>query len=205
MQTTTRNIPVWSAIPETVVEKRLGSIGSGFIVRGALAIAFGNILWAWPAPTVAVMLSLFAAFAVVDGSVALWTATKASSGERSSLVIQGIATLGAGIIGLIWPGITALALLYVIAGWAVLKGVGELALAFRGSDVVVHPVWLGIAGFLTVAFGFSMFIFPVSGALAVVTLIAVVALVTGVLNIVTGVQARRARHDLRELRQADHS
>jgi uncharacterized membrane protein HdeD (DUF308 family) len=176
----------------------------GFVIRGLLAVGYSVLLLAWPAPTVAIMLALFAAFAVVDGSVALWTASKAASGERSSLVVQGLATIASGIVGMIWPQITALALLYVIGGWAVVKGVGEVSLAVKGAEFVEHPVLLGLAGVATVAFGLGMFVHPGAGALAVITLIAMVALVTGIADIATGVQAHRARRALAERRQPIH-
>jgi uncharacterized membrane protein HdeD (DUF308 family) len=181
-----------------VVEESLGTISRGILSRGLLAVAYGVVLLVWPGPTVGILMVLFGAYAVVDGTVALWTAAKASPGERWPLAIQGVASVTAGLIGVVWPGITALALLYVIGTWAVVKGIVEFTTAVRRPVFVEHPVLLGTSGVLAVAFGVMVFVHPGAGALAVVTLIALLALAGGTSLIVTGIQLSRTKHYLHE-------
>jgi uncharacterized membrane protein HdeD (DUF308 family) len=177
-----------------VVEESLGTLSRGLLSRGLLAVAYGLVLLVWPGPTVGILMVLFGAYAIVDGSVALWTAAKAAPGERWPSVIQGGASVVAGIVGVVWPGISALALLYVIGGWAMVKGIVEFATAVRRPVFVEHPVLLGTSGVLAMAFSVMVFVHPGAGALAVVTLIALLALAGGTSLIVTSIQLSRTRH-----------
>jgi uncharacterized membrane protein HdeD (DUF308 family) len=182
----------------TFVEKSLTTMSRGILLRGVLAVAFGLVLLAWPGPTVGVLLTLFGFYAVVDGVSALWAASKAPSGERWPLVVQGVASVGSGVVGVIWPGISALALLYVIGAWAVIKGITELGTAIRRPAFVEHPVLLGSAGVLAMLFGVTVFVHPGAGALAVVTLMAILALTVGTLSIVASVRLGRATNEVHE-------
>jgi uncharacterized membrane protein HdeD (DUF308 family) len=166
----------------------------GLIVKGVLALAFGVVLLVWPAPTVLAIVLTFGTFALVDGFADLVAGITAPSGERSWPIVQGLVSVAAGAVVWAWPGITALALLYVIAGWAVAKGLVELAAAVqapvdRGSRVLV-----GITGLLTVAFGVVMFAHPGAGAVALVTLIAALAFATGIALVAAGWELGRT-HD----------
>ena len=187
-----------SEILGAVAEGSLSNISRGFALRGVGAVAYGMALLIWPGPTVAVMFTLFGFYAIADGAVALWTSAKAAPGERWPSAIQGFASVSAGLIGFIWPGITALALLYVIGSWAVFKGIVEMTTAITRPDLVEHPVLLGLAGLLAIGFGVAVWVHPGAGALAVVTLMAVVAISVGVTFIGVSLRAHRAKDDLHQ-------
>ena len=179
--------------------KRLTGTARGRVVKGVLAIAFGVVLLAWPAPTVLAMVLTFGAFTVVNGVYALVDGIKAPPGERAWPVFQGVVDIAAGLVVWAWPGITALALLYVIAGWALVKGVVEIVAAFRlDLDGEARAV-AGIVGLLTVAFGVIMLARPGAGALALISLIAALAICTGVAFVVAGYQLGHARKEVRDL------
>lgn len=179
------------------------STARGRVVKGLLAITFGVVLLAWPAPTVVAMVLTFGAFTIAGGISSLVDAWSAPPGERSAAVVHGIVDLAAGALVWAWPGITALALLYVIAGWSVVKGVVEISAAFRHRDDDeadgTTRALVGITGLLTVTFGLIMFARPGAGALALLSLIAALAICVGVSSIVTGHQLGRARKDVAEL------
>jgi uncharacterized membrane protein HdeD (DUF308 family) len=101
-----------------------------------------------------------------------------------------LAGVGAGVITLLWPGITALALLYVIAAWALVTGGLEIAAAIRLRKVMTGEWLLVLAAIASIALGILLVLFPGSGALALVLWIGAYAFVSGVLFIALGFRLR---------------
>ena len=101
-------------------------------VRGCAAILFGIAALIWPDLTLWALVVLFGAWMLVDGVFALWAAITGQERERRwLLLVEGIAGITAGIITFVWPDITALALLYLIAAWALVTGVLKLVAAVQ--------------------------------------------------------------------------
>jgi len=117
------------------------------VLRGVLAILFGLLAWLTPGITLAALVLLFGAFAFTDGVFAIVSAIR-RQGERPwwSLVIEGMAGIAAGLVTLFWPGITALALLFVIAAWAIVTGGLEIAAAIRLRKQITGEWLLALAG-----------------------------------------------------------
>src|SRR5579859_7477579 len=159
-----------------------------FAIRGIAAILFGILAFAWPGITLAVLVLLWGAYALVDGVLSLVSAFRTTHDHRWGLLIEGIIGIGAGIVTFIWPGLTALVLLYIIAVWALITGVLELIAAFRLRRVVRDEWWLVLGGVASVVFGVLMLAMPAAGALALVWLIAAYAIVFGVLLIALAVR-----------------
>ncbi|MGH2351177.1 MAG: HdeD family acid-resistance protein [Chloroflexota bacterium] len=160
-------------------------------LRGLLAVIFGVLAFVWPGITLGALVLLFGAYALVDGIFALIGAVRAGSGQnRSPLVLEGIAGVAAGVLTFIWPGITALVLLYLIATWAIVTGVLEVWAAIRLREEISNEWLLGLGGVASILFGILLVIFPGAGALTVVWLIAAYAVVFGVLLIALGFRLR---------------
>ncbi len=166
------------------------------VLRGVIAILFGILAFIWPGITVLVFVALFAAYAIVDGILAIIWALR-DSRNWLALVIEGILGLAAGIVAILWPGITALALLYLIAAWAVVTGIFEIAAAIRLRREISNEWLLGLAGLFSIVFGIILFLFPGSGALAVVWIIASYAILFGILLIALGLRLRSIYKSLR--------
>ena len=167
------------------------------VVRGVLAIVFGLLCFFLPALTLAALVLVFGAYALVDGIFALVSAI-ARQGDRPwwALVIKGIGGMAVGVITFFWPGITALSLLFLIAGWAIGSGALEIATALRLRRQI-HGEWLLVlAGAASVVFGILLAIAPGPGALAVLWIIGSYAIVFGVLFIALGVRLRAHWHHL---------
>src|SRR6478672_1602957 len=101
------------------------------LLRGVAGIGFGIITFMAPAISLAALVILWGAYAFADGALALVTAIR-HRGESDRwwlLVVEGLVGIAAGVLTLIWPGITAIALLYLIAAWAVVTGILEVAAA----------------------------------------------------------------------------
>jgi uncharacterized membrane protein HdeD (DUF308 family) len=89
-----------------------------FLFRGLAAILFGVLTLIWPKLTLFVLVLMFGIFAVVSGITAVAAAIR-SHGEPhwGVLLFEGILSIAAGVVALIWPGITAFAFLILIAAW----------------------------------------------------------------------------------------
>jgi uncharacterized membrane protein HdeD (DUF308 family) len=161
-------------------------------IRGVLAILFGIAAFVWPGLTLAVLVILFGAYAVVDGIFAIIAGISGRNEYERwwLLIIEGILGIVAGVLTFMWPDITALVLLYFIAAWAILTGIFEIAAAIRLRKYIEGEWLLALAGIASVIFGVLLVIFPGAGALAVVWLIATYAVIFGILMIVLAFRIR---------------
>jgi uncharacterized membrane protein HdeD (DUF308 family) len=162
-------------------------------LRGAVAILFGIVSFAWPELTVVVLVALFGAWALIDGVLLLVAAWRqAERGRRWwPLLVEGILGVAAAAVTFLWPDITALALLFVIGAWAIVTGLTEIAAAIAMRRVIDNEVWLGLAGLASVGFGLIVLIFPGAGAVGIAWLIASYAIVFGVILLMLGFRLRR--------------
>jgi uncharacterized membrane protein HdeD (DUF308 family) len=116
------------------------------VLRGTCAIVFGVFALAWPGVTVGALL-LLGAYAFADGVLAV---VAALSGRASTpwgvLLLEGLVGLGAAAAALLFPGVTAIVLLYLIAFWAILTGIVEIAAAIQLRKEIEGEFWLGLAG-----------------------------------------------------------
>ena len=180
-------------------EHELDRIWKVTALRGALAIVFGATIIIWPNIGLATLIALFGAFALVSGLTTIAGAfdLPRQGGERAWLVVEGLLGVAAGIVVLVWPGLSALALLYAIAAWAIAVGTLQTTLAFvlRAGG---RSLLLALAGLVSIAFGVVMFGHPDAGALALLALISAFALVSGVMQLAI---AFELRGNLAELEQ----
>src|SRR5215216_2831266 len=103
------------------------------VLRGVFAVLFGLAAFFWPAITLAALVLLFGAYALADGLFAVVAAITGADRQTRwwALLLEGIAGILAATATVLWPGLTALALLYLIAAWAILTGVLEIVAAVR--------------------------------------------------------------------------
>ena len=100
---------------------------------------------------------------------------------------EGLLGITVGLLVFAWPGIWALALLYVIGAYAVALGILCVGASFRlpldGRDTAL----MILTGLVAIVFGIVIFANPGAGALAVLGLIAAFALVTGISELVVAI------------------
>lgn len=163
-------------------------------IRGILAVLFGLAAIVWPRLTLFVLVILFGAYALVNGVIAVIVSLQESRNFRHwwVLLLEGLAGIAVGVLTFIWPAITALALLYLIAAWAIVTGVFEIAAAFSGWLPLAMEWTLALAGVLSVLFGVLLAILPGVGLLSLVWLIGLYAIVFGVVLIIRAIQFRTA-------------
>jgi uncharacterized membrane protein HdeD (DUF308 family) len=149
-------------------------------LRGLVAIIFGILAFAWPGLTLAVLVILFGAYAIVDGVLGLIAAFRGDTHHRALLAIEGVVSVLAGIAAFVWPLITAFVLLYIIAFWAIVTGIIEIVASLRMRRALTNEIGLIVGGVLSLLFGIVLIVAPGAGALAVVFLIGAYAIIFGV-------------------------
>jgi uncharacterized membrane protein HdeD (DUF308 family) len=148
------------------------------LVRGLVAMLFGVLAFVWPGLTLASLVLLYGAYCLVDGVVAL---TGGFGGGFWRSLLLGAVSIGAGIATFLYPGLTALILLYLIAAWAIIRGIIEIGVAIEFRKVLEGEWMLIAAGALSIAFGVLLYLYPGAGALSVVWIIGIYAFVFGAL------------------------
>jgi len=99
------------------------------------------------------------------------------------LLIEGSVGILAGVLTFLSPGLTAIALLYLIAAWAIVTGMVEIVSAIRLRADIKNEGLLALSGVLSVVLGVVLVIWPGASALGLVWLIGAYALVFGLLQI----------------------
>ena len=124
-------------------------------LRGLAALLFGLVVLFWPGVILAVLTLIFGIYALVDGGVALVPALRTfERGARRWLPLaEGAMGVIAGLLALLWPGLTASALLYVIVAWAVATGILKISTAIVLRSEVENGWLLAGSGALSVLFG----------------------------------------------------
>jgi uncharacterized membrane protein HdeD (DUF308 family) len=164
-------------------------------IRGLAGITVGVIAFLIPATTMLALVLLFAAYMLVDGVFAIIAALRAARQHDrwGSLVLEGIVGIAAGAIAILWPGITVVAFVLLVAAWAMVSGGLMLTAAMRlNSD---HGRWwLVIGGAVSVVYGVLLIVAPILGALVLTWWFGVYALVFGIALLVLAFRLK-ARHD----------
>lgn len=166
------------------------------VVRGVAALLFGIATLFVPGVSLTALVLIWGGYAIVDGAFNLMLAmNRGRSGERWGwFLLEGILSVAAGVLTFLWPAITAVVLLVVIATWAVLTGVMEIATAAWMRRVIRNDWLLALSGVLSVVFGVLLFARPAAGALAVAWLIGCYAIAFGALLLALGVRLYRLGH-----------
>src|SRR6476661_10937477 len=154
-------------------------------LHGLASVVFGVMILAWPGISVYALTIVFGAYTLATGIVELGTAFAAQgSDERGWLILRGLLGITVGMLVFAWPDISALALLYVIGGYAVALGILFVVASFRLPLDRSDKASMILTGSVPIVFGIVIFAKPGAGALAVLALIAAFALATGVTELV---------------------
>jgi uncharacterized membrane protein HdeD (DUF308 family) len=162
------------------------------LLRGIFMAIFGLIALVSPGIALLTLIWLFGFYAIIDGITAIVIGIR-GRGEAHWVwtIVQGVVSVLAGLIALVWPGLTALALLFVVAFWAIMLGIGEIIGAFASRNGGSGSWgWTLAVGILNVVFGIALLIWPASGILALVWLVGIFTLAGGIALIVLAFRVR---------------
>jgi uncharacterized membrane protein HdeD (DUF308 family) len=170
-------------------------------LRGLAAIIFGILAFIWPGITLAALVFLFGVYALVDGAFAIVAGIRATKENNRwwLLLIEGILSVFAGVLAFVVPGITGFFLIVLIASWAIVTGVFEIAAAIQMRKQITGEWMLALSGVASIFFGLALLIRPSVGALAVVWIIGSFAIVFGVLMVALGFKLRGLERSLHQM------
>lgn len=170
------------------------------VLRGIATLLFGLAALTMPGITLAALILLFGIYSLADGIFAVISVMRKRFGSYWwGVLLQGVVGIGIGIFTLIWPDITAVSLLYVVAVWAIAGGIFQIIGAVRLRKVINNEWLLAAVGILTVALGLLLIARPVAGILAAIFWIGVYAVMAGVLTAALGVKMRYIYKDVRRV------
>jgi uncharacterized membrane protein HdeD (DUF308 family) len=138
-------------------------------LRGVFGVLFGLIALFAPGPTILSLVLLFSAYMLVDGVFGIVSAVRAASRHErwGLLLLEGLADIAAGVIAFLWPGITVIAFVLLMAAWALVSGGLMLGAAFRLTKE--HGRWLlALGGVVSIVYGALLAIAPLVGALVLI-------------------------------------
>lgn len=175
------------------VTQNVGRQWGWVALRGLVAVLFGLLALFLPGITLAALVLVWGAYALVDGVFALIAGWRIRDQDKPlwPLVLVGITGLAAGIVTFLWPGVTALVLLYIIAFWAIVAGVFQIAAAIRFRKEIQNEWLHGLSGLVSLLFGVMLVIQPGAGALALVWVIGPYAVFFGILLLVLALRLKR--------------
>ena len=166
-------------VPDTIV-RDLARNWQAVLVRGILAILFGIVFLIVPVPSLVVSVYVFAGFAIALGVMALIAGIRSSSRARNQMILEGVLGIAAGLIALVWPGGTLVAIVLLIAAWAIVTGIVQIVQAIKVREEIDNEWWLVLGGAASVLFGVLIGLQPIVGILTVAILIGVYALIFGI-------------------------
>ena len=168
------------------------------VLRGVCAVLFGLGAFIWPGVTLAVLILLYGAYALIEGVLAVaWAIMGRQAGSFPwGVLLAGLAGIVVGVVTFLMPGLTALALLYLIAAWAIVRGVFEIIAAIHLRKELDNEWLLALSGLLSVALGVILWIAPGAGVLAVLWWIGAFAVVFGILTIALGMRLKGVKDRL---------
>ena len=168
---------------------------SSLIIRGIIGVIFGIVAFVWPGLTLAALVLLFGAYALLDGiaDIAYGISGARSGGHSWVLLLEGIVGIGAAIVTFLWPAITLLVLVLVIGIWAVIRGVLQLVAAVRLRNIISGEWLLVLSGVLSIALGVLVFLYPLTGAIDLAWWEGAYAFVAGIVLIALGIKLRQHR------------
>jgi uncharacterized membrane protein HdeD (DUF308 family) len=167
------------------------SVSSALLWRGLLAVAIGIVSVAWPNITVGAFVILFAVYAfLAAGSDAARAFSSDRAGPVVGYLLLALLSLAAGVVALLWPGLTAQVLTLWIAVWAFATGIMEVILAFwQGQTAGQRAMW-ALGGLVSIALGVVLALRPDIGAVSLATVFGLFSILAGVSALVLSARAR---------------
>jgi uncharacterized membrane protein HdeD (DUF308 family) len=183
---------VTDELPEVMREEQLGrrvfaELGKMWwlpLLRGILLAVLGIYALVNPGMTIAVFAQVMGFFLVIDGCFAVLAGVLAQVPSRGWTVMRGTISIVGGVFvfanPIIVAGVTAVAIIYLVAFALILSGILEIVAAIQDRKHIEGEGWLIFSGTLAVIFGVLLLIAPLSFGLLMVRFLGALAIVLGI-------------------------
>jgi uncharacterized membrane protein HdeD (DUF308 family) len=163
------------------------------LARAVFAVAFGLVALIWPTITLLILAWAFGIYAIIDGAIQIIDGIRRRDRPRWWIsLLLGLLALAAGVLALVWPGITAVVLAIVVGAWALVTGFIEIFSAVWQRRERRRPGLLLLVGLVSAVAGVVILAWPVLGAVALGVLIGGFAVVYGIVLAVLALRLRNA-------------
>ena len=107
------------------------------ILRGLLGITVGMLVFAWPDISALTLLYVIGAYALAFGILCVGASFRLplDSRDTASMILTGLVAIVFGIVIFAEPGAGALAVLGLIAAFALVTGISELVVSIAGKKL----------------------------------------------------------------------
>ena len=164
------------------------------LLRGISATVFGVLAVVWPGITLLTLVIFYGVVALIDGIAGIALGVRGVDGRTWwEMILLGLLGVIAGAVTFLWPGLTAVVLLVVIALWAIIRGILEIIGAITLRKIIQGEWLLILSGVLSIGFGVLLLLRPAAGALAVMWLIGIYMIAFGITTIALSLRLRRLR------------
>ena len=168
-----------------------------FTLRGIVGIIFGCIALIFPGPTMLSLVIFFSAYMLVDGIAGIISAVRAIRRKEDRwglLIFEGLLDIAVGVLAFLWPGITVVAFVWLIAAWAIVSGGLMTAAGFR-LNIDHGRWWLILGGLLSIAYGMLLIVTPLIGAIVLTWWLGAYALAFGIALVIFSFKLRSRQHE----------
>ncbi|HEX7979909.1 MAG TPA: HdeD family acid-resistance protein [Gemmatimonadaceae bacterium] len=162
-------------------------------LRGAVSILLGLVAITMPGLTIAAIVTVFGVYAIIEGVLAIMASIRGirEHDRWGWMMVEGVVGICAGLIAFFMPGVGALAIIWLIAAWAVLTGALEIAAGFRLRKIIEGEWLLILTGVLAIVLGFFMVSRPGMGVVLLTTWLGVWAILSGITLMVLAFRIKR--------------
>lgn len=164
------------------------------ILRGVLALILGVLMLLNLEAGILAVLVILGVYALLDGIIKLGEAyaQEKAGGSYRYILLSAAVSLAIGIMIFIWPKITAVILIALIAAQILIQGGTDIFAALRERKALSRGrFWLLlIGGIAQLLFGLWMIAQPAMGGVTIVAVIAAYAIVVGVILIIRGIEEK---------------
>ncbi len=162
------------------------------LVRGLLAILLGVVALVWTQALTLAILFIFGAYAFVDGTLAVVTGInhRYTNPNWWLTLLEGLAGITAGLVAFLFPTFAVVVALYLIAAWAIITGILEIATAIQLRAEVTNEWAMALTGLISIVLGIILVLYPATGATAIVFVLGIYALIFGALMVYLAFRVR---------------